>query len=192
MAHDSIGFRLLAGIGALFAFAATVISQGAGSLTLNEPFRGTIPSERTIVPGANGKYSVFGTYLPIRLEEGQRVTITADAIGDGRDIGLAIEDPGEVCLNLGASGPRKGKTAQFAINEVAATGVYKIYVFSDRPGGFRLQVTSPKVASVRSGGTPTKDDIKSLEQLVERLENELFEAKTKLKALREKQKQGQE
>lgn len=182
MPYSSTVCRLLVGIGVVEAFAATVMSQESGSLTFNEPFRGTIPTKLIGHPGRFG-VGTFGTYLPLKVEQGQRLTISADAVGDGRKIGLIVMDPGGILLN---EGKYKEGSEQVTFNEMGASGIHKIYVISDRPGGFRLQVTSPKLPIPRDGQSLTMTDAKAIESRIQQLESELADLRAKLQKIRYK------
>jgi hypothetical protein len=127
-------------------------------------------------PGAFGGFGFRGyfTEIPVTLKAGQKITISGTVVGTNRSIAIALKDPTDKMIAATANGARSVK---LVVEEVSATGKYKVLLASDLIGDFSVTADFLEI-----------DDEKELEKDIARLKKELAEIEAKLKTLRDKKR----
>lgn len=166
---------------AQYAAAQTTITVGKKfEGVLNEPsvYTDNIDDYRNSISG-------FISELYVQLKGGEPLTVTAEVVGDKRQVALLVEDPSEKRTVFGGYNPDRNTVSVKALN---TTGKYKITVISDKIGDFNVKVVSPNApAGGMAGNTAPANNAEALQRLEEKLERlkaELEKAQEELKALR--------
>ena len=141
------------------------------SINPGETYRGVQEGE----PGpisANRRDGTTGyaTTLSISLKAGQNISMSAIVTGKTRHVSIALYEPTGKRLDISDWGT---KTNKLTVEEVNATGPYKIVVSSDLIGPFTLDTDVT---------TDDLSDIDTLEARVKQLQSALEDAQSKLKA----------
>jgi hypothetical protein len=120
----------------------------------------------------------YSSEIPVALNSGQSITLSASVVGTGRTVSLILFDPSHK-IAIGFT-KKEINTAQLTVDEVNASGKYTIVVVSDQVGPFSLRATS----SEDEDETALTAKLKELEQQVE-------ETKAKLNSLKKKKSGSQ-
>lgn len=192
-------FRIVPVLVLVLGMAAGVFGADPPGIKLGEKFEGEISK----VVNAKGKFNApaleslglprgpgraisdfvtggcYGAEVPVTLKAGQSLSVTVTLKGDGRKAILVLQD--KTGKAVAYSKEPEVATLQLKVEEVNASGKFKIVVVSDQVGAFTLRATGP-------AGDPADEetDEKALETKIGRLKKELAEAEAKLKALKAK------
>lgn len=162
-----------------FAFLIVVFVVPAfaadGAIRPGEKFEGELKvKEGYPWLGFVDTYTDWATEVPVALKAGQNVTFAATVIGKNRRVSVALLDPtGKMIAATKRDTAIKSVTLK--VEEVPATGEYRIVVLSNLAGGFELTTSDPanRAASTRA----------ALEQRIKQLKKELADAESALQAL---------
>lgn len=117
--------------------------------------------------------SVFLSEVPLLLEAGQRLHFSARVIGSGRKVGLMLIDPtGELVADKGL--PRTEESISHGIQQIHASGRYKILVTSNLIGPFVLRTSSKSLNDLT---------VTELKERILEMEAQLKLARTRLERL---------
>jgi hypothetical protein len=160
-------------VAALGGLCASGIAAPPDTLKPGEEYKGEL------MVGAPSDGRCYYTEVPVELKAGQSVSLTVTVVGKGRQAFINLYDPAGKLLAQSKEGT---KTATLLVEEVGATGKYKIRVSSANIGLFTLRVTA---------STDDELDIKALEERLKELKKETEAVEAKLKALKAKKKNDQ-
>lgn len=166
------------------------ISAGPqGGLKLGQPFQGEITGAsqpKTVLSETKKKFGRLSGFMmpngraveiPIQLKAGQALTVSVTVLGNDRQVGLILRDP--TGQQIAISNSAELKSNELLVEEVAASGTYKIVVVSDQIGRFTLRADS----AAEPGDVGVDEDADALRAKIQRLKQELAEAEAKLNAL---------
>jgi hypothetical protein len=150
-----------------------------GGITPGEPFKGELTEKKGYPwPPYVDTFTEFATEVPIKLKGGQKIALSATVVGANRKVSVGLMDPSGKMI---ATSKRSTavKTVQLTVDEVNATGTYKIVVLSDKIGDFTLRATGPSDAELDA--TKLEEEIKELKALLAKKEEQLKALKAKKK-----------
>jgi hypothetical protein len=178
-----------------FAFAVAVLivplcqaGQTTGILP-GEKFEGSLTGKATSVDlrtnprkGKVGRkapfvfHDAYSTQIPITVKEGARLSVTVTVTGTERKVALGLLDPDGKVISAMKSWSDT-RTAKLEVEEVNASGKYKIVVVSDLIGKFTLRASGPaaKVLGVKE----LREKLRRLKEEVAETEKLLKEAEAK-------------
>jgi len=111
----------------------------------------------------------------VKLKAGQSITLTATVLGVNRLVGVAIFDPAGRPIDATRDPSKAIKSTQLAVEEVNATGEYKVYVGSEKIGAYTL---------LARFSVPEEVERKQLERRLQQLKQEITEIESRLKSLK--------
>jgi hypothetical protein len=179
----------------------------ADEIKLNVPFEGKFPSEPEEVRGApgggKGGTKVYRAALDVKLDEGQKPTVSVTAKGPSRMVAVVVLDKdgtpfatnltvqkkaGPAALSewkdAGASrfvmaavggGQRLGPTAKVEVPAAPVGGTYTVVILCNYPGEFVLEVKDPRAK-------PAVRDAAAIQREIEATKKRLAELEAELKA----------
>lgn len=121
---------------------------------------------------------VYKVTVPVQIKAGQSLTVSANVVGKGRYVGLQLFDPAR--KRIGDQFPlalKKGITETF--EELGATGVYKLVLFSDQIGAFTITAKDPA-----GKAEPSANNAATLEQQLLRVNQQVAEIEAELSKLK--------
>jgi hypothetical protein len=130
-----------------------------------------------------GTGAVHAAEHRIKLKKGDTLTAQVTGLGTDRVVGIFVTDTDNKRIDSKGYAFADIKSYTLPELEVAATGFYTIYVFSETKGGYTLTVGSSQEELT---GKVTKKD---LEDKIARLKKELKAAEEALEALEKKEKE---
>ena len=175
----------------LLAFSAVLFSnvisaddpkpaKPPGTLVLGKSLSGDLTGERMLVWTNNaGESSGYQTRIPVFLEAGQSITISASVIGKNRHVGVLLADP--KLTELSRTNGSDVKATELVYEEVPSTGQYTILVFSDLVGPFEVRAVDGESAEEVETTSPNAT---GLEKRVKQLEEEVQSLKEAIEALK--------
>jgi hypothetical protein len=120
---------------------------------------------------------VFAKEYSVNLRAGQSITMAATVLGKNRLVGIAIFDPAGRPIDATRDINKAIKATQLVVEEVNATGEYKVIVGSEKIGAYTLEA---KFA------TPAEAETKAIEARLKALKTETETLEARLKALKMK------
>ncbi len=113
----------------------------------------------------------------VKLKAGQSITLTATVLGVNRLVGVAIFDPAGRPIDATRDPSKAVKSTQLAVEEVNATGEYKVFVGSEKIGAYTL---------LARFSVPQEVELKQLERRLKQLKQEIADIEARLKTLKAK------
>jgi len=161
----------------VFAPSFTKADDDAPSLSANKKLQGELVEPRGSIvgwPGFVDRYYGYMTEIPVSLKAGSKISIAGTVLGKGRKVAMALLDPSGQLIAATKRDTDVG-SSRLIVDEVGATGKYKIVFISDQIGAFSLTANFPEVR-----------DEKKLLDTIARLKKELADAEAELKEFRAK------
>jgi hypothetical protein len=115
----------------------------------------------------------------VHLKAGQSITISASVLGVNRLVGVAIFDPEGRPIEATRELKNAVKATKIVVEEVNATGEYKVYVGSEKIGAYTLKAEFK---------TPPEVEREQLEARLKQLKAETATVEARLKVLKESKK----
>ncbi len=113
----------------------------------------------------------------VKLKAGQSVTFTASVLGTNRLVGVALLDPAGRPIDATRDVTKAVKATQLTVEEVNATGEYKVFIASEKIGAYTLTAKF---------STPEEVEVKQIETRLQVLKKESADLESRLKALKGK------
>lgn len=124
-----------------------------------------------------GIVKAYAREYTVKLKAGQSVTITASVLGTNRLVGVALLDPTGRPIDATRDVTKAVKATQLTVEEVNATGEYKILIGSEKVGEYTLTAKF---------STPDEVEVKQIEARLLAIKKEAAELETRLKTLKGK------
>ena len=136
-----------------------------------EPYKGEVSD--TPKRGMGG-FDHYWAEIPVTLKAGQDISITCTVVGKDRKLYVEFLDPKG---SLIGSTKKETKTASLKVEEVNATGEYKILIYSPLTGPYTLRATTSAEEEV---------SVKAIEDEIKSLKLQLADAEARLKKAKAK------
>lgn len=142
-------FLVVAAVVVVAFLTPTINADEPGKFKVGEPYKGEVGETIKYAPGyaAPSNASGYQAEIPVTLKAGQDISITCTVVGKDRHVLLILLDPTGKQIGLSKSGV---KTTSFKVEEVSATGEYKIQVFTSLIGPYELWAL-PRTTNFKSG-----------------------------------------
>lgn len=113
----------------------------------------------------------------VKLKAGQSVSFTATVLGVNRLVGVAVFDPTGRPIDATRDLNKAIKATRLTVEEVNATGEYKVLIGSEKIGAYTLTATF---------ATPAEVEVKQIEARLKAISQESAALEGRLKALKGK------
>jgi hypothetical protein len=159
-------------------FSRLAYSQEPAELKSGIKFEGEL-NEKDDVAVQGFPVQAYAREHVVKLKAGQSVALSATVLGVNRLVGVAIFDPAGHPIDATRDPQKAIKSTQLVVEEVNATGEYKVYVGSEKIGAYTLLAKFALPADVEQ---------KQLEDRLRQLKMETADIEARLKTLKEKKK----
>jgi hypothetical protein len=113
----------------------------------------------------------------VKLKAGQSVSFTGTVLGTNRLVGIALLDPAGRPIDATRDVTKAIKATQLTVEELNATGEYKVFIASEKIGAYTLTAKF---------STPEEVEVKQIETRLQVLKKESADLESRLKALKGK------
>ena len=124
-----------------------------------------------------GIVKAYAKEYTVKLKAGQSVTITASVLGTNRLVGVALLDPTGRPIDATRDVTKAIKATQLTVEEVNATGEYKVLIGSEKIGAYTLTAKF---------STPDEVEMKQIEARLLAIKKETADLESRLKTLKGK------